>query len=155
VNYAETQKPIETPEKTKHTVAKRVSKKQPVIKPEIIETVEAENLATNTEIEPVLNEPTMVEIPEMNPNYELETVNTTKTFHSVPEYAEDLMAQKLNIADSEKDEMAMILARRITSKASEVLNAEYTKEATGDSGDESLTYTLRIGSFKVQRIKSR
>lgn len=156
MNYAEAQEPAKNSNNTELPVVNEVEKNEPILIPETIEPELQENLAAIPEIEPITNEePTFAEAPELNEQSNQDVASTTKTFHSVPEFAEDLMAQKLNIPDSEKDEMAIILAKRVTSKASELLNAEYTKETTGDSGDESLTYTLRIGNFKVQRTKSQ
>ncbi len=125
---------------------------------ESIEKIGTDNMALNKETQD-LEEDTL----STNPNPDIESFDTetlaeakpASKFKTVPELAEDLMAQKLNIPDSEKDEMALILAKRITSRASELLDAEYTKEETGNEGDESLTYTLRIGSFKVMRSKSK
>ena len=96
-------------------------------------------------------------IPEI-PNQSLENtgrVSKAKTYNSIPKYAEDLLADKLNIPETEKDELGMAMARKLTARTGELLNAEYTKEESNTEGEESLTYTLRIGSFKVSHIKAK
>ncbi|NEN24116.1 hypothetical protein G3O08_11450 [Cryomorpha ignava] len=143
VNYAETSEPSKKP-----AVVRKIK-----LEPEHIEPQETDYLAATIEEPALTKEPIIIE--ENHIQTSTEQMSKTKTFNSVPKYAEDLMAQKLNIPDSEKDEMAMVLAKRITSKASELLDAEYTTESAGSSGDKSLTYTLRIGNFKVQRTKSK
>ncbi len=126
---------------------------------ESIEIIGADNLADNGNNAELMEDsiPTIRELKnESDPNSEtLAEAKPATQFKTIPEYAEDLMAQKLNIPDSERDEMAMFVAKRLTSRASELLDAEYTKKETGAQGDESLTYTLRIGSFKVMRSKSK
>jgi len=126
---------------------------------ESIEKVGTDNFALNKE-NPDLEEDSLSANPnpDIDENLDSETLAEAKPaskFKTVPELAEDLMAQKLNIPDSEKDEIALVLAKRITSRASELLDAEYTKKETGTEGEESLTYTLRIGSFKVKRTKTK
>lgn len=144
-NYAEATAPME----------KKSTENQINIAPIPIEPVSPDNLAENIEEPALIDKPVIIDENPAFADQKQEKSSSSKTFNSVPEYAEDLMAQKLNIPDSEKDEMAMVLAKRITSKASELLDAEYTKESTGSAGDESLTYTLRIGNFKVKRVKSK
>jgi len=126
---------------------------------ESIEPIEVNNLAENeSKLELIEDSSRTIPESDFEKGIDPETLAEAKPankFKTVPELAEDLMAQKLNIPDSEKDEMAMVVAKRITARASELLDAEYTKEKTGSEGDESLTYTLRIGSFKVMRSKSK
>lgn len=145
VNYAEASEPAKKPTSVRKTK----------VDPEPIESIETDNLASNFEKPAFIEEPIIMEDNQVVISPDQSHGSNTKTFNSLPKYAEDLMAQKLNIPDSEKDQMAIVLAKRITSKASELLDAEYTTKTGGESGDESLTYTLRIGAFKVQRTKSK
>ena len=127
---------------------------------ESIDILGSDNLAHNGNNTKIILEdsiPTILELKnESDPNPEtLAEAKPDSKYKTIPEIAEDLMAQKLNVPDSERDEMAMFVAKRLTSRASELLDAEYTKQETGEEGDESLTYTLRIGTFKVMRSKSK
>src|SRR5690606_1968263 len=132
LNYAESIEPGKKYKERGHTKVETEG-----IEPQAIEIAESIKKPVFTE-DLSINEENNIAV-----DSEQKQVSGTKTYSSVPEYAEDLMAQKLNIPDSAKDQMAIVLAKRITTKASELLGAEYTTESTGSSGDESLTYTLR------------
>lgn len=119
---------------------------------EKIEIPEVEDLVATNEIPELIEDTSGVqEIQDRNTDHETaaEQANTTKIFNSIPKYAENLLADKLNIPDSEKDEIGLAVARKLTTRTGELLNTEYTKEVSGTEGEESLTYTIRIGSFKI------
>jgi hypothetical protein len=72
---------------------------------------------------------------------------------TLAEYAERRLANELELSDVERDQMALSLARRITEKAGDALDTEIKKEADPDS--DQLTYSLRIGSFKISRTTAK
>lgn len=74
------------------------------------------------------------------------------TFKTLPQLAEDAIASRFQIKDEERDEMAMVIAKKVTNKASEVLDSELSKE-TSDNGDQT-TYTFRFRNFKVQHTRN-
>ncbi len=76
-------------------------------------------------------------------------------FQTIPEYAESILADRLNVPDSARDQMALTLAKRAADKAGEFFDAEITKEKSSAEGIENLTYTLRVGSFSVSRSRTR
>lgn len=78
---------------------------------------------------------------------------TDEGYKTIPEITEDYIASKMEIPDEERDRMALNIAKRITDRAAEVLDAEVKKEESKE-GDQ-LTYTFRIGKLKVTRSKNR
>jgi|GEM_PF-1797040 len=75
---------------------------------------------------------------------------------SFGELAEQKIKKSLDVDVVERDAMALALAKKLTEKASQLVDAEVSREgSTSASGDESLTYTVRLGSFKVSHIKSK
>lgn len=75
---------------------------------------------------------------------------------SLGELAEQKIKKSLDVDVVERDAMALALAKKLTDKASQLIDAEVSREgSTSASGDESLTYTVRLGSFKVSHIKSK
>jgi hypothetical protein len=75
---------------------------------------------------------------------------------SLGELAEQKIKKSLDVDVVERDAMALALAKKLTDKASQLIDAEVSREgSTSASGDESLTYTVRLGIFKVSHIKSK
>ena len=91
------------------------------------------------------------EIPE---NVEQST-NKISPYQTLPELAENAFAKKMNVPEENQDEMASIIAKRLTEKASKLLDAEFTKTASPDDENEALSYTLRIGNFKFSHTKTK
>lgn len=110
---------------------------------EQIEQEQIELLAPDVEIR---NEDEMILAQEIANNQKIE-------YQTIGDIAQDRLANQLNLSDTEKDELALSLARLISQKAGEALDSELTKETDQDS--ESLTYTLRIRGFKVSHTKSK
>lgn len=90
---------------------------------------------------------------ESNPALQTDPALKTEGYKTVPEFTEDILANKLNIPDEERDQMALAIAKKVTDKATEMLDSELTREES-DTGDQ-LTYTLRIKKFKIQHSRKR
>lgn len=149
VEYAETNTKSEKSQPIKETT----ERKESIL--EKIEVSDVEDLVASHQ-SPELIEDTKDIQKDLDENLEnSDKASTTKTFNSIPKYAENLLADKLNIPESEKDEIGLALARKLTARTGELLNAEYKKEETNTEGEESLTYTLRIGSFKISHTKAK
>lgn len=102
--------------------------------------------AERTPVEPM---PVSTEnIAQVNPS----NTGSGVTFKTLPQLAEDAIASRFEIKDEERDEMAIVLAKRVTNKASEVLDSELRME-TSDNGD-NMTYTFRFRNFKVQHTRN-
>lgn len=82
-----------------------------------------------------------------------ENTEYQSTFKTIPQMAEDAIASRFEIKDEEREEMAMVIAKRVTDKAGKVLNSELSKEIS-DNGDNT-TYTFRFRNFKVQHSRNR
>jgi len=80
-------------------------------------------------------------------------VKQAPIFYSIPQMATKSISRQLGMDESERDEFALALARRLTEKAGEALNAEVSKKTDPDS--ENLTYSLKIGGLKVSHSRSR
>jgi hypothetical protein len=76
-------------------------------------------------------------------------------YQTLGEIAENKIAEKLELSDSERDALAISLAKRLTDKAGELLDAEVKRETQAGEDGENMTYTLRVGTFKVSRTKSK
>lgn len=85
----------------------------------------------------------------------LAQVPKSDDYRTLGEIAEDKLAEKLELSDSERDALAISLAKRLTDKAGELLDAEVKRETQATDEGENMTYTLRVGSFKLSRTKSK
>jgi hypothetical protein len=74
-------------------------------------------------------------------------------YQTLDEVAAQAVANRLSMSDEERDQIALSLAKRFTNKASELLDAEVTKEEFEET--QHLTYTLRVGSFKVKHSRKK
>jgi len=116
-----------------------------------VEFAEAEPLEVPINVEPIV-------IPDLEDEGELILaeeipVRTPEKFQTIGEIAQDRVAEQLNLSDKERDEMALSVAKRITHKAGEALDSELKKEV--DEDGDRLTYSLRIGGFKVSHSTSK
>lgn len=68
-------------------------------------------------------------------------------FLTIGEMAEKRLAKELNISEEDRDEMALAIAKKLTEKTGEFLDAEISKNE--NESNDYLTYSLRIGNFKV------
>ncbi len=76
-------------------------------------------------------------------------------YETLPDLAERKLLEKLRLEEMERDAMALALAKRFTDKASQLVDGEVNKETQTTDAGESLTYTLRLGSFKVSHTKTK
>ncbi|MGB6036860.1 MAG: hypothetical protein WBG42_11380 [Cryomorphaceae bacterium] len=116
-----------------------------------LEFAEAEPLEIPIEEEPLV-------IPDLQDEDEMILaeqipVRATDKFQTIGEMAEARVADQLNLSDKERDEMALSVAKRITQKAGEALDSELKKEV--DEDGDRLTYSLRIGGFKVSHSTAK
>jgi len=149
VEYAET-----IPEQYNVVPIEEESEKQEMVL-EKIEIYTGEELAVVFDNPKIMEDTAgFMEVPNQNPA-NIAQANTTKTYNSIPKFAGSLLADKLNIPENEKDDMALVVARRLTTRTGELLDAEYTKEQSEAEGNESLTYTFRIGSFRLSHTKAK
>lgn len=81
------------------------------------------------------------------------SVPASENYLTLSELAKQNVAGRFDLDDSERDRMALALAKRVADRAGEMLNAEMKKEAADDG--ESLTYTVRIGNFKVSHSRQK
>jgi hypothetical protein len=72
---------------------------------------------------------------------------------TLPELATNTLARKFDMDEKERDNLALAIAKRLTDKAGEALNTEVKKEV--DSDNDHLTYTVRIGNFKVSHSRNK
>ncbi len=72
---------------------------------------------------------------------------------TVPELLAEGLAKQLNIETTKSDELALAFARRITEKAAEVLKTEIKRDEAADG--EHLSYTFRVGNFKVEHTRRK
>lgn len=93
------------------------------------------------------------------PSADLKSVSNEKTapkYLSVGQLAENKLADRLEISESERDALGLAVAKKLTEKASNLVNAEVSIEGnTLPDGGENLTYTLRLGSFQLKHVKSK
>jgi hypothetical protein len=76
-----------------------------------------------------------------------------KEFKTLPELAEDVVAEQFDLTDEERDEIALNLAKKITQKAGDALDSDFKKEV--DEEKDRLTYSLRIRGFKVTHNRAK
>jgi hypothetical protein len=76
-----------------------------------------------------------------------------KEFKTIPQLAQEAVASQFDLSDEERNEIALNLAKKITQKAGEALDSEVKKEV--DEDKDRLTYSLRIGGFKVTHNKAK
>ena len=81
------------------------------------------------------------------PETEIESPGSEDEFLTIAEIAEERLANELNISDEGRDELALAIAKKLTEKTGELLDTEI-KKSENESSDY-LTYSVRIGSFKV------
>jgi len=74
-------------------------------------------------------------------------------FLTIGELAERRLANELELSESERDEVALSIAKRITEKAGEALDTEIKKQEHPET--DQLTYSLRIGSLKISRTTAK
>lgn len=77
------------------------------------------------------------------------------TYKTLPELAEKALAKKLNVPEENQDEIANVVAQRITEKVSKMLDTEFTTESAQNDENNTMSYTLRIGSFEFSRTKKK
>jgi hypothetical protein len=112
--------------------------------------LEQEEIDFEIEVEDVIN----LEVAESNEPVLAEAIPTKKPeYQTLGEVAENRLANELNLSDMERDELALTIAKRITQKAGETLDSEVSREVNEES--ETLTYTLRIGGFKVSHTTAK
>lgn len=87
------------------------------------------------------------------PNENLRKVSASENYPTLTELAKTSVAGRFDIDDSERDRLALAVAKRIADRAGEMLDAEVKKEAP-DEG-ETLTYSVRIGSFSVSHSRPK
>jgi hypothetical protein len=87
--------------------------------------------------------------------HQLAQESKSEDYQTLVEIAEDKIAKKLELNDSERDALAISVAKRLTDKAGELLDAEVKRESSTTPDGENMTYTLRVGSFKLSRTKSK
>jgi len=83
----------------------------------------------------------------------LKRSTSSENYLTLSELAKNSVAGRLELNDAERDQMALAMAKRIADRAGEMLDAEVKKEAPEDG--ESLTYTVRIGNFKVSHSRQK
>ena len=83
------------------------------------------------------------------------TTAEKSTYKTLPQLAEKALAQKLNVPEENQDEMANVVAQRITEKMSKILDTEFKSESAQNSENNTMSYTLRIGSFEFSRTKKK
>ncbi len=133
-----TPKQVDKPEENETRLELESLEKQP----EAVLFASKDEPGLKTEVKPL-----DIELPET------QTIATKEPqFLTIPELAEERLADELALSDEERDEVAMSLAKRITQKAGEALDAEVTKE---EVEDESLTYTVRFRGLKISRTKAK
>ncbi len=104
-------------------------------------------------VEPELAELTHTEIKHVD---QPKANGTQKsTYKTIPQIAEKALAQKLNVPEENQDEMANIVAHRITEKVSKMLDTEIKSESIENEDNNTMSYTLRIGSFEFSRTKKK
>ncbi|MFT4770037.1 MAG: hypothetical protein ACJAZC_000573 [Cryomorphaceae bacterium] len=130
------------------------------IKPQVPSIEEDFDEVEYAEVESIENiEQEQIQLPE--PNVEMPDTDEMILAEAVPEaeyqtigeVAQNRVADQLNLSDSEKDELALSVAKRIAQKAGEALDSEVKKEIDEDA--DRLTYSLRIGGFKLSHSKSK
>ena len=119
---------------------------------------------TEIEIDPMNRESVEPELAQVEPedwNEPAESNDPQKAsvpkpdYKTLPQIAEKALAKKLNVPEESQDEVANVLARRLTDKMSKALDTEFTT-ATAQAGDENtVSYTLRIGGFEFSRTKQK
>lgn len=84
-------------------------------------------------------------------NVKIVTKTEAKDYKTLGELSEDFLAKRFEIEDQKRDEFALAVAKKVTEKAGQVLDAEFEK--TSESESETASYTLRIGQFKFSHTK--
>ncbi|MCA1764140.1 MAG: hypothetical protein ABR574_03245 [Cryomorphaceae bacterium] len=101
-------------------------------------------------IEPLLAETSVTRIPEKR-DVIIATKTDAVTYKTIGELSEEFLANRLEIDGRERDELALAVTKKVTQKAGNILDAEFEK--IEKKGDETTSYKLRIGQFKVSHTK--
>ncbi len=101
-------------------------------------------------IEPLLAETSVTRIPEKR-DVIIATKTDAVTYKTIGELSEEFLANRLEIDGRERDELALAITKKVTQKAGNILDAEFEK--IEKKGDETTSYKLRIGQFKVSHTK--
>lgn len=136
----------------------QVEKEQPQERHEVVEDLNEIQFA---EVEPVKTdlevanerEALTVQTEEVGVEVAEEIPVKMDEFQTLGELAENRLANELDMSDEERDAIAMTIAKRIAEKAGETLDSEVSRKVNEES--ETLTYTLRIGGFKVSHTKAK
>ncbi|HKL02768.1 MAG TPA: hypothetical protein VJ911_03800 [Cryomorphaceae bacterium] len=100
-------------------------------------------------------QPALADVPQMakRPSRSVEIASKSETidYKTIGELSEDFLAKRFEIQDQKRDELALAVAKKVTDKAGEILDAEFKK--TPESDTETTSYMLRIGQFKVSHTK--
>lgn len=138
-------KEAQTPKEPKDEVPAKTSEPLPGLEPEIelAEVNPEPQPMTPKEADPILN--TQIESPGQG--------SSSENYLTLSELARNSVAGKFDLEESERDRMALAVAKRIADRAGEMLDAELKKEAPDDG--ETLTYTVRIGNFKVSHSRQK
>lgn len=84
-------------------------------------------------------------------NVKIVSKTDAKDYKTLGELSEDFLAKRFEIEDQKRDEFALAVAKKVTEKAGQVLDAEFEK--TSESESETASYMLRIGQFKLSHTK--
>ncbi len=138
---------------------KKINQVVPIeLKPaSVVDFEEDYELAANDESEKDQIEPNTIETSEPDNGETLASIDKQgPQYLTLGQLAEQKIKQTLDVDVVERDAMALAFAKKLTDKASQLVDAEVSREGnTSAAGDESLTYTVRVGSFKVSHVKSK
>ncbi|MCA1752146.1 MAG: hypothetical protein ABR572_06015 [Cryomorphaceae bacterium] len=125
----------------------------PADTPERMPSIESETELAELAAEPELMTPEIAD-PDLYIRSESSgKVPASENYLTLSELAKNTVAGRFDLDDSERDRMALAVAKRIADRAGEMLDAEVKKEVPDDG--ESLTYTVRIGNFKVSHSRQK
>ncbi len=146
---------------------KQIKSENPVVD----DTVPAKDEEFEIQAHPTIEHTELAEVEKTEPHTGLDEIttidpvqqNTTSTtdvkgnesYKSLGEIAEEKFKQQLDLSDAERDALALTFAKRAAEKAGALIDAEINKSKTVTEQGENLTYSFRMGTFKVSHSKSK